>query len=860
MARPQAHDPICESAPVAAELPARARVVVIGGGVIGASIAYHLAHLGWGDDVVLLERDRLTSGTTWHAAGLMTCFGSFSETSTGMRLYSRDLYARLEQETGQATGFKPVGLIEAAADADRLEEYRRVAAFQRHLGLEVEEISPAEMSKLFPWAKTDDLLAGFHVPGDGRVNPVDLTTSLAKGARRLGVRVFEGVTVTDVVTETSGRLASVAGVVVAETAQLRPKDGFSAAEPVISAQLRDSTHPETTTIECEYVVNATGMWARELALRSGLNVPNTAAEHYYLITDTIDGLGPDTPVFEDPAAHGYYREEGGGMMVGLFEPRAAAWHPEGVPAGSSFTRLQPDWDRMSPFLETAMARVPVTLEAGVRTFFCGPESFTPDLSPIVGEAPGTRGYFVAAGMNSVGVLSAGGLGRVVAQWIVDGKPDVDVTGFDIDRFRAYQAEESYRATRTTEILGTVYAAHTPGKQLHSARGAKLSPVHDRLVSNGGYLREVSGWEGADWFAGPGATPAAVPTWGRADWFAQWEAEHRTIRERVGLMDMSFMSKFRIHGPSAGRVLDTISAGAVDGEPEQITYTQWLDDGGRLQADLTVTKLAEDDFWVVASDTAHGHVMAWLDRHLGHADLEIVDMSERTAQLNVQGPRSRDVLAALTDADLSNDAFPFRTARFLELAGVRLLLVRITYVGELGYELYVPADDALTVYDAVAAAGAEPVGLKTLASCRMEKGYRDFGHDIDNTDHVIEAGLGFAVDLDKPLFVGKEAVAAFKAAGVPHRRLVQVRLTDPDPMLHHGELVLRDGEIVGYVRAASYGWTLGGAVGLAMLDAGEPLTADWLKAGTWTVDVAGTEHDAVVSLRPMYDPTNERIKA
>ncbi len=302
------------------------------------------------------------------------------------------------------------------------------------------------------------------------------------------------------------------------------------------------------------------MWARELALRSGLNVPNTAAEHYYLITDTIEGLGPDTPVFEDPAAHGYYREEGGGMMVGLFEPRAAAWHPEGVPAGSSFTTLKPDWERMSPFLETAMERVPVTLEAGVRTFFCGPESFTPDLSPIVGEAPGTRGYFVAAGMNSVGVLSAGGLGRVVAQWIVDGKPDVDVTGFDVDRFRAYQAEESYRATRTTEILGTVYAAHTPGKQLHSARGAKLSPVHDRLVANGGYLREVSGWEGADWFAGPGETPEATPTWGHADWFPRWEAEHRAIRERAGLMDMSFMTKLRVTGADAGRVLDHVSAG------------------------------------------------------------------------------------------------------------------------------------------------------------------------------------------------------------------------------------------------------------------------------------------------------------
>jgi 4-methylaminobutanoate oxidase (formaldehyde-forming) len=459
------------------------------------------------------------------------------------------------------------------------------------------------------------------------------------------------------------------------------------------------------------------------------------------------------------------------------------------------------------------------------------------------------------------VLSAGGLGRVVAQWVVDGRPDVDVTGFDIDRFRSYQAEETYRATRTTEILGTVYAAHTPGKQLHTARAAKLSPVHERLVAHGGYLREVSGWEGADWFAGPGVTPSAVPTWGRADWFAQWQAEHRVVRERAGLMDMSFMSKLRVTGADSGRVLDHVSAASVDGEPERITYTQWLDDSGRLQADLTVTKLGENDFWVVASDTAHGHVLAWLARHIGDADVTVDDVTEQWAQLNVQGPRSREVLAGLTDAALSNGAFPFRTARFVSLAGVRVLLVRITYVGELGYELYLPAGDALRVYDAVVAAGGQPVGLKTLASCRMEKGYRDFGHDIDNTDNVIEAGLGFAVDLDKPAFVGREAVAAIKAAGIPRRRLVQVRLADPEPMLHHGELVLRDGDVVGYVRAASYGWTLGGAVGLAMLDAGsEPLTADWLKAGTWTVDVAGTTYDAVVSLRPMYDPANERIKA
>ncbi|HEX4472325.1 MAG TPA: FAD-dependent oxidoreductase [Nocardioides sp.] len=807
-------------------LPDRARVVVIGGGVIGCSVAYHLAHEGW-TDVVVLERDRLTSGTTWHAAGLMTCFGSTSETSTGIRLYSRDLYARLEAETGVSTGFRPVGLIEAAADADRLHEYRRVAAFQRPLGLEVEEIGPREMSDLFPWARTDDLLAGFHVPGDGRVNPVDLTQSLARGAKNLGVTVLEGVRVDDVL--------------------------------VTDGEVRGVRTESGETVDCEYVVNCTGMWARELGEKSGVVIPNQAAEHYYLITDTIEGIDPNGPIFEDPASYGYYREEGGGMMVGLFEPHAAAWSVDGIPRSASFTTLKPDWDRMGPFLEKAMERVPVTLDAGVRTFFCGPESFTPDLTPAVGEAPGIKGYFVAAGMNSVGVLSAGGLGRVLAHWIVGGLPDVDVTAWDVARFRTDQLEPAYRRQRTTEILGTVYAAHTPGKQLHTMRDRLLSPVHDRLVSNGGYLREVSGWEGADWFAGPGVTPEAEPTWGRAPWFAQWEAEHRSVREGVGLMDMSFMAKFSVTGPDAGAMLDHLSVGDVDGEPGWITYTQWLNDDGRLEADLTVAKLARDRFWVVASDTGHGHVAGMLARAARGRDVRVEDVTRDFAQLNLQGPLSRDVLATLTDADLSSEAWPFRGVREIEVAGVPVTCARITYLGELGYELYVAADRALELYDALAAGdGVRPAGLRALASLRMEKAYRDYGHDIDNTDCPLDVGLGFAVAWDTD-FRGKEPLLARKAAFPSTQRLVQIRLVDPDPLLYHAEPILRDGEVVGYIRAASYGWTLGASVGLAFVSTDEKVTKDWLDAGRWEVDIAGERHAAEVSLRPMYDPSSARVR-
>ncbi len=388
------------------------------------------------------------------------------------------------------------------------------------------------------------------------------------------------------------------------------------------------------------------MWARELGERNGLVIPNQAAEHYYLITDTIEGLGQDTPIFEDPSSFGYYREEGGGMMVGLFEPDAAAWQVEGIPRDVSFLTLPPDWDRMAPFLETAMDRVPITHEVGIRTFFCGPESFTPDLAPAVGEAPGISGYFVAAGMNSVGVLSAGGLGRVLAEWIVSGRPDVDVTGFDVARFRPDQLAPAYRATRTTEILGTVYAAHTPGKQLRTAREAILSPVHQRLAEQGGYLREVSGWEGADWFAGYGVVPHAEPTWGHAPWFEAWSQEHRAVREAVGLMDMSFMAKLAVNGPDAGALLDHVSAGAVDGDAGVITYTQWLNEGGLIEADLTVTKLGASRFLVVVSDTAHGHALDWLRKAAERldADVTITDVTRDLAQLNLQGPLSRDVLS------------------------------------------------------------------------------------------------------------------------------------------------------------------------------------------------------------------------
>jgi 4-methylaminobutanoate oxidase (formaldehyde-forming) len=813
-------------------LPASARVVVIGGGVIGCSVAYHLAHMGC-SDVLLLERDRLTSGTTWHAAGLIVTFGSTSETSTEMRKYSRSLYARLEAETGQATGFKPCGFIEVAADADRLEEYRRVAAFNRYMGIDVHELSPREVGALFPPARVDDILAGFYVKEDGRANPVDVTMALAKGARMKGAKVVEGVTVTGVLT----RGDAVTGVATSHG-----------------------------TVQCETVVNCAGIWARELGLLNGVNIPLQAAEHYYLITGPLAGIGRDWPVLEDPASYGYFREEAGGLMIGLFEPVCAPWKVEGVPKDFSFGEIEPDWERMTPFLEKAMARVPAAQGAGIKKFFCGPESFTPDLAPIVGPAPELKNYFVAAGLNSIGILTGGGIGRLLAHWILTGDPQADVTGIHADRLHRYQSNPEYRRTRTVESLGMVYQCHYPTRSMATARDAKRSPLHDRLAARGAYFKDVSGWEGADWYAPPGV-PAKVErlSWGRQNWFPYWRAEHEAARSGVILMDMSFMSKFFVQGKDAGRVLNWLSANNVDGDAGRITYTQWLNERGTIEADLTVTKFDDEHFMVVASDTAHGHAFSRLRRGCEGAHAFAADMTGAYAQINIQGPRSRELLQSVTCADMSNDAFPFRCAREIDLALARVLAIRITYLGELGYELYVPAEQAVHVYERLVQAG-EPVGLrhaglKALASLRMEKGYRDYGHDIDNTDSVLEAGLGFAVDLAKPGgFIGRDAVLAKKAQWPLTRRLLQVLVLDPEPLMFHAEPVYRDGRPLGYVRAASYGHTLGGAVGLAMIDGAEPIDQAWCEGERWAVDIAGTLFPARASLKPMYDPEMRRIRA
>jgi len=815
-------------------IPDRARVVIIGGGVIGCSIAYHLGHLGW-KDVVLLERAQLTSGTTWHAAGLMTTFGSTSEPSVNMRMYTRELYAKLEEETGVSTGFERLGFIELAADDDRIEEYRRVAAFNRLCGNDVEEIGPEEIRRLFPLARVDDLKAGFYLPQDGRVNPVDATMALAKGARMQGVTLIEGVSVTGVKTKGD----RVTGV--------------------------------TTTqgdIEAEFVVNCAGMWARQLGAMNGVTIPNQSTEHYYLITEPIEGMTRDLPIIEDPSCHAYYREEGAGLMIGLFEPVCAPWMVEGVPDDFTFGEIPPDWDRMTPFLEKAMSRIPVSQETGVRKFFCGPESFTPDMGVAFGEAPEIRNYFVAAGLNSIGIITGGGLGKIMAQWITTGDPEADITPINVDRFHPYQCNPEYRKTRVVETLGLVYRRHYPTRVPQTARDCKRSPFHDRLRDQRAFFTDVSGWESPAWYAPEGKEPVVEKlSWGRQNWFPYWEEEHRACREGVIAMDMTFMGKFLLQGRDAGRVLDRIAGNRVNGPVETITYTQFLNERGRIEADVTVTKITEEKFMVVSTDTMHRHVETWLRRHISEdAHCFMSDITGGIGQLNVQGPKSRELLQSITAADLSNEAFPFRTAREIDIGYARMLCTRITYVGELGFELHIPAEQAVHVYDRVIEAGEKfglkHAGLRALGSLRFEKAYRDYGHDIDNTDDPFEAGLGFAVDVDKPDFIGRDFCVEKKAQGPCYpRRLLQVLVKDPEPFLYHGEVVYRNGKAVGYIRAASYGHTLGGAVGLAMIEAGEPINKAYMQEGDWEVDIAGVRYPAQVAIpvRPFYDPMMEKVR-
>ncbi|MDP7150516.1 MAG: FAD-dependent oxidoreductase [Paracoccaceae bacterium] len=814
-----------------ADLPTKARVVIIGGGVIGCSVAYHLTKLGW-KDVVLLERKQLTSGTTWHAAGLIAQLRATAN-MTKLAKYSQELYGNLEAETGVATGFKRCGSITAALTEERKEEIFRQAAMARAFGVEVEEISPKEVKEKYEHLNIDDVTAGVWLPLDGQGDPANIALALAKGARQRGALVKERTKVTGIAK--NGR--HVTGV------------------DWVSDDGQQQGH-----IACDMIVNCAGMWGHEVGRMAGVNVPLHACEHFYIVTEAIEGL-TQMPVLRVPDECAYYKEDAGKFLLGAFEPNAKPWAMNGIPDSFEFDQLPEDFDHFEPILEQAINRVPMLAEAGIHTFFNGPESFTPDDAYHLGLAPEMDNVWVAAGFNSIGIQSAGGAGMALAQWMEDGQKPFDLGDVDVSRMQPFQGNKTYLFERSKETLGLLYADHFPYRQKATARGVRRSPFHHDLLQNGAVMGEIAGWERANWFANEGQEPEYQYTWKRQNWFENSAAEHRAVRENVGMYDMSSFGKIRVEGPDAEAFLNYIGGGDYSVPNGKIVYTQFLNTRGGIEADVTVTRLTETSYLVVTPAATRLADQTWMERHKGDFNVVITDVTAGEGVLAVMGPNARKLLEKVSPADFSNATNPFGTAQEIELGMGLARAHRVTYVGELGWEIYVSADMAGHAFETLFEAGQEMglklCGMHMMDSCRIEKGFRHFGHDITCEDHVIDAGLGFAVKTDKADFIGKAAVLTRKETG-PKARMMQFKLTDPEPLLFHNEPVIRDGEIVGYLSSGNYGHTLGGAMGMGYVPCEGEKAADVL-ASTYEIDVMGTRVRAEASLRPMYDPKSERVK-
>jgi glycine cleavage system aminomethyltransferase T/glycine/D-amino acid oxidase-like deaminating enzyme len=812
-------------------VPDRADVVIIGGGVAGCSIAYHLARIGI-SDVVLCERKQLTCGTTWHAAGLVTQLRA-TRNMTELAKYTGELFGSLEAETGQATGFKQNGALRLATTKARFEELKRGVSMARNFGLEAHVLAPAGIRERWPLVDLDGIVGGIWMPKDGQVNPGDVTMSMAAGARQRGVRILENTPVRKVIVE-RGRAAGV--------------------------ELGDGM------IRADKVVIAGGMWSREFAADIGVSLPLHAAEHFYIVTEPIAGLPGDLPVLFVADECSYFKEDAGKLLLGCFEPEAKPWGHEGIPADFCFDALPDDFDHFEPILDMAVKRVPALETAGIQLFFNGPESFTPDDRYLLGETPEVRGLFCACGFNSVGILSSGGVGKALSEWIRDGHPPSDLADVDIRRMHPFQSNRRYLFDRTRESLGLLYQMHWPYRQFDTARGARRSPFHDRLIEAGACMVEAAGYERPGFFAETGTE--IEYSFGHQSWFEYARAESLNTNRAVTLFDQSCFAEFRLEGRDACTVLNRICAADVDVPVGRVVYTQWLNDRGGIEADVTVTRLSETAYLIVTIVVSQTRDFSWLARHIPEdAHAVLTDVSSGFAMLALMGPRSRDLLQALSGDDLGNDAFPFATSREIEIGYARVRATRLTFVGELGWELYIPSEFAVNVFERIVEAGPE-FGLRhggffTVNSMRMEKGYRHWGHDIGEEDTPLEAGLGFAVALDKPGgFIGRDALMRAKERGVPDRRLVQINIEGgvDAPLVYHEEPIVRDGEIVGSVTSGGYGHRVGASLGMGYVHCPDGVRREFLDSGTFEVEVACERHPATVQFSPFFDPRNERIRS
>lgn len=812
-------------------LPEEAQVVIIGGGIGGASIAYHLAKRGV-SDVLLLERDRLTCGTTWHAAGLVGTLWP-TKNMTQLGAYSHRLYQELEAETGQATGYKRNGSISLAQTPARLEELTRTAEMARVFGVEVEVVGPQRLGELYPGIKTDDLVGGLHLAKDGQTNPIDVTMALAKGARMNGATVREGVTVTKILTDGD----KVTGV---ETSQ--------------------------GTIRARKVVLTGGMWSRDLAKQVGVVLPLFACEHYYVVTDLVAGLPRNLPIMRDLDHGVYFKEDAGKLLIGFFEDNANPLPMSKVPADFSFGELPYDFGHFEKYLERAMIRYPPLEQIGISTFFNGPESFTTDNQHLMGEAPLLKNFFVACGFNSRGIGGAGGIGKVMAEWIDLGYPPVDVWESDCRRAMPFQGDETYLQNRVAEALERSYAMHWPYYQYRSSRGIRKSPFYDRLVGLGAVHGEVAGWERPNWYAPEGVKPEYEYSYGRQNWFAYSAEEHKNVRHNVGFYDLTSLAKFKVTGPDAEHLLQRLCCADVAVAPGKLVYTQWLNERGGIEADLTVVRQGDDEFMITTACVSHTKDWSWLMNHVEPGStVTIEDVTDAFGVIALQGPNARAVFQSLTDEDVSNDNFAFGTGRWMTAGGVRLWAQRISYVGELGWEIYIPAADAATFLDALLEAGKSyglrPVGMHAVDAMRMEKAFRHWGHDVVYEDNLVDSGLSFTAKPNKNVpFIGREAFLEQKAAGIGKKRMVSFLLESPESLLFHNEPIMMDGKPVGYLTSGNYAHHLGGAIGLGYVVADEPVTADFIAKGSFAIQVNGKAQPAKASLKPFYDPASERMRA
>ena len=810
-------------------IPGTARVVIIGGGVIGCSVAYHLAQKGW-KEIILLERKQLTSGTTWHAAGLIAQLRA-SANMTKLAKYSQELYGNLEKETGVATGFKRCGSITVALTEERKEEIFRQAAMARAFGVDVEEISPNEVKNKYEHLNIDGVKAGVWLPKDGQGDPGNIALALAKGARNNGVNIFENTLVTGILTK--GRRVS--GV-------------------------NWKTDNSTGCIEADMVVNCGGMWGHEVGRMAGVNVPLHACEHFYIVTEPVKEL-TQLPVLRVPDECAYYKEDAGKFLLGAFEPISKPWGMSGIPKDFEFDQLPEDFDHFEPILEAACERMPILAEAGVQTFFNGPESFTPDDAYHLGLAPELDNFWVAAGFNSIGIQSAGGAGMALAEWMDSGSKPFDLGDVDISRMQPFQGNKKYLFERSKETLGLLYADHFPFLQKKTARNIRRTPFHHQLLNQGAVMGEIAGWERANWFADKGQKRSYEYTWKRQNWFENAAREHRSIRENIGMYDMSSFGKIRIEGRDATKFLNFVAGGQYDVEIGKIVYSQFLNNAGGIEADVTITRLTESAYLVVTPAATRLADQIWLSRNIGDFNVVITDVTAGEGVLAIMGPSSRKLLQMVSPNSFDNDVNPFGTAQEIEIGMGLARVHRVTYVGELGWEVYVSSDQAGHIFDTLFDAGQDLdmklCGMHMMDSLRIEKGFRHFGHDITCEDHVLEAGLGFAVKTSKPDFIGRDAVLRKKENGLD-RRLLQFVLNDSEPLLYHNEPILRDGELVGHLTSGNYGHTIGAAIGLGYVPCKDETVSDIL-ASNYEIDVAGSKIRADVGIKPIYDPKSDRVK-